>query len=275
MRRAFTLIELIVVVAIIGILSAIAVPTLHKVGILGRNQVDAGAGQLISILKAARTYAGTNSVDTCVAFNTVTKIDSWSNEECQIFNGAAIMRRMTRNELEDLTRALVANGELAQDKVDEFKASFVGSESANRLPFLPVGGAENAWRKFPHEVVVGYLRDTATPAMSTNAYDWREKGGLCPVRALDSNLSLLKPSIPFWVDIDPSDASQYNKTYALKRWPAIIFQPTGTCYSPGSESARFKLTVCKSPEIKDSERMGQWANVEIFSTIGKVQAAEN
>src|SRR5690606_3426147 len=89
-KAAFTLIEMLVVIAIISVMMAIAVPTLHRIGIFGRDDVHTSARDLLTKLKAARIYAGANRVDTAVVYSVTERIDSETNNLTLVVDGMAI-----------------------------------------------------------------------------------------------------------------------------------------------------------------------------------------
>jgi len=80
-RRAggLTMVELVVVVAIIAIMAAVAIPSFARMGLLWRNDLQASAREIYTLLRAARIYAGTYNVETAVVYTTYTPDGSIAN----------------------------------------------------------------------------------------------------------------------------------------------------------------------------------------------------
>lgn len=68
-RQGLTLTELIVVMAIIAVLAAVAVPSFVRLGFGARDEINRSAGELYSMLRAAKLYAATYRVNTAVVYN--------------------------------------------------------------------------------------------------------------------------------------------------------------------------------------------------------------
>lgn len=66
---AFTLVELIVVLAIIALMAAVAIPSFSRMGLFSHNRLDSSTRSLYSMLSAARVYAITYRVCTAVAYD--------------------------------------------------------------------------------------------------------------------------------------------------------------------------------------------------------------
>ena len=88
------MVELVVVVAIIGIMAAVAIPTFARMGLLWRNDLQSSARELYTLLRAAKIYAGTYNVETAVVYTTYNPEGGASNN----LRAAAMMYLNTGNE---------------------------------------------------------------------------------------------------------------------------------------------------------------------------------
>lgn len=76
-RAGFTLVEIMVVLAIVALISAIAIPGLAKLGAFSRDEFKRTVTQLDSLLRAAQIYSTTYNVDTAVVYT----MDNYSATE--------------------------------------------------------------------------------------------------------------------------------------------------------------------------------------------------
>lgn len=67
-RQGMTLIEMLIVVAIIAIMAGVALPTLARLGAFSRDDVYQSTRSVFAALRAARQYAATNNVDAAVIY---------------------------------------------------------------------------------------------------------------------------------------------------------------------------------------------------------------
>lgn len=76
-RAGFTLVEVLVVLAIVALVSAIAIPGLAKLGAFSRDEFKRATQETYSILRAAQLYATTYNVNTAVVYS----MDNYSPAE--------------------------------------------------------------------------------------------------------------------------------------------------------------------------------------------------
>lgn len=76
-RAGFTLVEIMVVLAIVALVSAIAIPGLAKLGAFSRDEFKRATQEVNSVLRAAQLYATTYNVSTAVVYS----MDNYSVDE--------------------------------------------------------------------------------------------------------------------------------------------------------------------------------------------------
>jgi len=272
-RRAFTLVEMLVVVAIISILTAITVPTLNRIGVFGRDPLNVASRQVLTMLKAARIYAGTHNVDTAVVYAVKLVPDnaSPSNANIHVIDGCAIVRRLKPEEFPNLNPA----------QIDMLR----GSERPQLMAFVPIRNRGNVFEMLQRGAVVGaYNPDFHKPPVNSDEplldfNDWREDAGICAIRVLDPDNG--------FADLEPRTGMAYQITGwpATAVFPAHVFKPSGVLQDPGSDKSRFELAVIPMPNADEDERFYTDPNggvkrlvpaerIEIFGTIGRIQSID-
>ena len=67
-HNGFTLVELLIVIAIILLVSSVTVPTMMRSGMFGGNPSAGAARELFALLRASQVYATTHNVDAAIAY---------------------------------------------------------------------------------------------------------------------------------------------------------------------------------------------------------------
>lgn len=304
-KAAFTLIEMLVVIAIISVMMAIAVPTLHRIGIFGRDDVHTSARDLLTKLKAARIYAGANRVDTAVVYSVTERIDSETNNPTLVVDGMAIVRRLKREEVEALQQAIPASH---PDRAT-LLAMLAGSEAPDAYPFVPIKDEDGVFQMLPDDAVVtdkilwastNPNDPTVLPIEPTLSATLNDDGvthiypvmGLSPIRVVrievdpDAGVFEIEPILPRVIPgSDPVKYYEYRpdpaEPYTRGRFPAHVFKPTGVLQTDGrDQKARYVLEVGPSPHLSQEERFVVHddgttepvpnSQVELFPLTGRV-----
>ena len=108
-KRAFTLVEMLVVIAIVTIITAITIPVAIRSGLFETRKTAIAGRELFETLRAAKIYAATNNVETAVVYAGTTVVDSENGNVVPVIDAVAIVRRMSRDEL--LAAVLPDNGD--------------------------------------------------------------------------------------------------------------------------------------------------------------------
>jgi len=172
--RGFTLVEMIVVMAILAILAAAAIPSFVRIAQMDSDRIDATSRLVYGMLNIARTHAATYRAETALYYTLIEVRDSRAGETDATFpaqviaDGVGVARRMTRMEVDQLKAQLDADGiDYASDPTFNEQRCFVvldGQET--RLQMFHPDAAVWAWIEGLHNVPLAdqLLAETAETA---------------------------------------------------------------------------------------------------------------
>ncbi len=131
----FTLVELLAVLAIIGIISAVLIPTAIQGGWFSGSKTAFAARELFTLEKAARVYASTFNVETAVAYGVELIPDTQLSDSRLVPVGTevALARRLKRQELVQVN---IARADLGLTPPLELDGEY----------FVPLRATEGAFR---------------------------------------------------------------------------------------------------------------------------------
>ena len=98
-KEGLSLVELLIVLAIVSMMAAVAVPVFIKMASLSRGRLDEGAQDIYQLARSARIYASANRVETAVVYALKTVKDSRDGTTDQVIADAVCLaRRLTEEE---------------------------------------------------------------------------------------------------------------------------------------------------------------------------------
>lgn len=236
--RGITLVEMLVVMAVLSILAAIAIPTFASLGQFVATDVQSTTRTLYSSLRAARIYASTFHVDTAIVYS----LDNYGPEG------------------EVVTTPVVDN--VAGEQVRVINAIAMAFKCPVRDKWVPVPTEDGAFTRFPGDAVIllrspGDMRLTVNGTPRTvllmdplytdaNRRFDRDAGALM-MAVFGMSPIALDLSVPphCGTDADPAQTVDFA---------AHIFTPRGSL-EPSGTKQRFEMLVAASPEETTSERL--------------------
>ncbi|MBI5093205.1 MAG: type II secretion system protein [Candidatus Hydrogenedentes bacterium] len=239
-QPGFSLVEMIIVMAVIALLASIAVPGLAKMGLFSKDTTRAAARELYTLMKAAQVYATTYHVDTAIVYRLRTRTDSVTGTEVAVVDAMAMARAMRIGEYEftDASGKFVPvrddNGGFQLMRKDA--AILLNGCDANAAGFIPV----ELWdaRSQP---ITQIISDFTIPAA----------GPSCP-------------ALPFVGGL----------------MPAHVFKPNGTIKDTvANNGGRVKLFVGPAPDALPQERYADTGRtvpvapyiIELYPTMGRLK----
>jgi len=277
-KQGFTLIEVIIVMAIISLLAAVTIPTLARMGAFSRDDVNDAARDLYGLMRAARMYASTHRVDTAVVYVLNAEEDSRNSafgmEYAPQFvaDSVAMARRLSLDEVRQYI------DETAGPNSEAARHSYVLVDSIEgRMWSLP----GNARVRAAIEDVALWMPDPDNPdhagltPQDSQLLTGDNRPGLYFVRVFrldNDNLSVLEPRA-----VQLERLIDDGWTELETRFPAHVFRPSGELRTSGQpERPQSVVTVGTSPSADVRERFVRPDSVEIpFHELAAVRIVLN
>lgn len=274
--RGVTLVEMLIVITIVVILTATALPAFIRMGAFGRDALTASTRTVHGMLSTARVYAATYRVDTAVYYVLSKRIDSrYPDRYTVVSDTIGMARRMSDEELEALRD--VNGSDLLDDLFDGDIADF-----ASRA-FLAVPGnlgilrdlepGTSIWADVPELIDPVSGQPIDWQLLEANEDDRRQSGqGVTPIYVgeIERDEFSSEPTgfdlfVGLKTDPDPQtgerrplfeDDPPYLGAHSLDEvFLAHVFSPSGAMRIPNAaEEPVFEVLVGPSPDVPVQDR---------------------
>lgn len=260
-EQGLTLVELIVVLTIIALISAVAVPGLARMGAFSRDTLSRETRELFEMLSAARIYATTWNVRTAVVYN----LDHYQSPEQNPLNdplvgGDAALLTDSMNsapvrfiDAACMMYALPNSGGAFSEEIIQLKLQDGTENPVSSDAYVPMFGNEGNWRRFDDSIAL-----LLTDPDSVFSSDYRNVyHSTRPRFSYDDDASFssgvrslgMHPGIPVLLDYDALSKMYTDKAIEgiplppleervqlLGRFVAHVFTPDGRVDAAGNTS---------------------------------------
>jgi len=251
--RGVTLVELLIVLGVIGLITAVVVPFAVNAGWFTSSKASFAAREYYTLLKAASVYAGTYNVETAVAYGTRIVEDSEQLPEnpnlryVPVVESLVLARRLKREEIIELRER--GHGLLVDPSADYY---------------VPIESVEGIFRPLPNQTcllpdIFEIEPETVSDPLPVS------KTGLLGVRLYDiADAAFLEPRYfrnPITDELLHLDYSldgyvpDENDPALPGSFPAHLFKPDGTLrVHPDLARQRLRVRTGVLPEAAYSDR---------------------
>jgi prepilin-type N-terminal cleavage/methylation domain-containing protein len=256
--RGFTLVELIVVLAIVALLTALAVPGLARLGAFSDDTLGQESRQLFELLAAARVYATTYNVRTAVVYN----LDTYKSPQVNPNNDPLPLASFVNDTITGApTRFITAATMMYALPDSEIKFAAAISPlfaGGTQEAFVPATGKEWQWREFDDGVALLMKEDPTDPGnvYASDAPRFDATAGCSGVGKLG-----MYCGVPVILDFDTADAAlkagapAQDQAQYFARFPAHVFTPDGRVEATASDKERFTFYLGYRPDEPIERRL--------------------
>lgn len=249
-NTGLTLIEMLVVVAIIVIMTAIAVPTFVRTGFTLTGRVNLAAQEYYTLLKAAQVYATSNNIETAVVYIVTPTFyederimtDSVTGAIVPVVKTMLIARRLTQEEAIELATAF---GTIVQPE-SGVNFSFTDTSDNGELGpiMIPLAGVDGTFRDLPNDTCILPELFAVTPGTT------QSRTGLSKARIYaPGNEDFLRPGRHD--SYNPTDKAERDYDYSFA---AHRFTPEGAFVADESGPQRALVRVGRFPDSLEDQR---------------------
>ena len=249
--QGITLLELLVVLAILGLMAAVAIPTFARFGFFSRNETQQGARELYKLLSVTRVLAASNRVDTAVAYLFTFKPDSLSGQSSKTIEAFAVVQNVPEN-----YKLLVDGNEVTGAQRDRSFVPVEGMQGASTFTSMPQDTALLVGSALPDGAKDDIL-------IYRGEYEYDPNQRYWVFRTSDADKLT-------WRDADGTEKDNF---------PAHVFTPSGRMQTDATKE-RFTISVGYPPDADPVERFSnpdspapepRTINLELYRGTGRVQ----
>lgn len=301
-RAGFTLVEILVVLAIVAVVSAIAIPGLAKMGAFSRDEFKRATQEVNSVLRSAQLYATTYNVNTAVVYS----MDHYSQTEATQLDTLPVADP-SDEDLGDPFEAIASPiiDSLTGTPVRQIEAAAImyqlpSTMGANlRDKFVPIPGDLGEFRPLPQGMSIALQSpepeniDTSNPSVPIygplySEYGWSNYRSDATINRMgDGGMKRITAALglpPALTGGDLFTLATNPANYTVENFPAHVFRPSGRLDSPqfGFECGsganctreRYSLYITPAADRPLDERLVQPENPDLsyLDTNGVLQS---
>ena len=301
-QRGFTLVELMVVLGIIVLLTAVAIPGLAKLGAFSRDEFRRSVQEVSGMLRAAQIYATTYNVNTAVVYS----MDNWSNPEASAVDSTP----GTEPALEDPADPAVAVANPVIDSVSgnpvrQFEAASImyqlpSTTGALSGYYVPIPTPLGTFTKLPQDMSIllmnPELPSGGDPLVPANFYLelGRSNYRLDATENFVDDMGMTRITAALGVPTgqDPISFRDYadgTTGFVSENFAAHVFKPSGRLAASNGE--RFSIYIAPMASREPDDRLvqpefGQLINpdgssnmlyrkIHVFKSTGRTEVPKN
>ncbi len=301
-QRGFTLVELMVVLGIIVLLTAVAIPGLAKLGAFSRDEFRRSVQEVSGMLRAAQIYATTYNVNTAVVYS----MDNWSENEATLVDSTPAGEPSDEDGADPAVA--VANpivDSVSGNPIRQIEAAAIMYQlptTTGRLSehYVPIPTSAGTFTKLPQDMSIllmnPELPSGGDPLVPANFYlelgrsNYRNDATENFVREM--GLSRITAALGIPTGLDPLSFADYaNGTtgFVAENFAAHVFKPSGRLAASNGERFSIYIAPMASRDAGDrlvdpeAERLINpdgssnmlYRKIHVFKSTGRTEVPKN